>query len=64
MYNWTKKINSCVLAALRAITHNGIDPISHRTVQDIRLYLFTIPFKYQYQAYKAIRKINKLENSA
>lgn len=63
MYNWNLKINKCVLAGLRAITHKGTDPITHRTCQEIREYLFcSVPFKYQDQVHRAIKKINQLEN--
>lgn len=64
MSTWDQKINKCILAALRAVTHNGIDPITHRTVQDIRIYLAFAPIAVQQQAFKAIRKINTMENLA
>ena len=62
MYDWTSKINKCVLAGLRAAAaDNGVDRITGRTCQDIREYLaFSTPFKFQDRAYNAIKKINDL----
>ena len=66
MFNWNKKINSCILAGLRAAAaSNGTDRITGRTCQDIREYLyFSVPAKYSEQAKKAILKINDLENES
>ncbi len=64
MHNWIMKIDKCVLAGLRAAAaDNGTDRITGRTCQELREYLFcSVPFKYQDQAYRAIKKINNLEN--
>jgi hypothetical protein len=64
MSTWNQKINKCILAALRATTHNDIDPVTHRTISDIRIYLAYAPISVQAQAFKAIKKINKMENLA
>lgn len=60
--DWNTKINRCVLAGLRAVTHGGVDPVTGRTTQDIRLYLFTAPVSVQDKARRAMRKINDMEN--
>jgi hypothetical protein len=60
--DWNKRINKALLAALRATAHNGIDPVTKRTITDIKQYIaWSIPCDLAHKSRKALRKIERLE---